>query len=90
MQHSAPALDDFISSVIGQADPALGAEWTKLVQGKDVKSGAPATKTYDPLDPQVQFRMLTEAQHHRGLQARVVSVQPGVGQGRRVVRDRAA
>ena len=35
--------------------------WTKLVQGKDAKSGAPATKTYDPLDPQTQFRMLTEA-----------------------------
>ncbi len=56
----APALDDFISSVIGQADPALGAEWTKLVQAKDLKNGAPVGKTYDPLDPQVQFRMLTE------------------------------
>ena len=40
----APALDDFISSVIGQADPALGAVWTKLVQAKDVKNGAPATR----------------------------------------------
>lgn len=56
----APALDDFISSVIGQADPVLGAEWTKLVQAKDLKNGAPAGKSYDPLDPQVQFRMLTE------------------------------
>ncbi|WP_250285648.1 Swt1 family HEPN domain-containing protein [Frankia sp. CiP1_Cm_nod2] len=56
----APALDDFISSVIGQADPALGAEWTKLVQAKDLKNGVPAGKSYDPLDPQVQFRMLTE------------------------------
>ena len=56
----APALDDFISSVIGQADPAMGAKWTKLVQGKDVKNGVPADKAYDPLDPQVQFRMLTE------------------------------
>ncbi|WP_462188620.1 MULTISPECIES: Swt1 family HEPN domain-containing protein [unclassified Frankia] len=56
----APALDDFISSVIGQADPALGAEWTKLVQAKDLKNGAPASKSYDPLDPQVQFRLLTE------------------------------
>ena len=36
----APALDDFISSVIGQASPALGANWTQLVQGKDVKNGA--------------------------------------------------
>ncbi|MCK9923645.1 Swt1 family HEPN domain-containing protein [Frankia sp. AgPm24] len=56
----APALDDFISSVIGQVDPALGAEWTKLVHGKDVKNGASADKSYDPLDPQVQFRILTE------------------------------
>ena len=56
----APALDDFISTVIGQADPALGAEWTQLVQGKDIKNGAPAGKVYDALDPQVQFRMLTE------------------------------
>ncbi|CCK55005.1 Conserved protein of unknown function (part1) [Mycobacterium canettii CIPT 140070008] len=57
----APALDDFIASVVGQANPALGAEWTKLVQDKDLKKGAPAGKTYDPLDPQVQFRMLTES-----------------------------
>jgi predicted AAA+ superfamily ATPase len=56
----APVLDDFISSVVGQADPAMGAEWTKLVQRKDLKNGAPPVKTYDPLDPQVQFRMLTE------------------------------
>ncbi len=56
----APALDDFISSVIGQTNRELGAEWIKLVQAKDVKNGAPADKVYDPLDPQVQFRMLTE------------------------------
>ena len=56
----APALDDFISSVIGQGDPALGAAWPKLVQNKDSKNGAPSTKTYEPLDPQVQLRMLTE------------------------------
>lgn len=56
----APALDDFIASVVGQEDPRIGAEWTKLVQGKDVKNGVPAGKVYDPLDPQVQFRMLTE------------------------------
>jgi hypothetical protein len=56
----APALDDYISSVIGQADPALGADWTKLVQAKDVKNGASPTKAYEPLDPQVQFRILTE------------------------------
>lgn len=33
----------------------------QLVQLKDGKSGAPADKTYDPRDPQVQFRILTEA-----------------------------
>ncbi|TXI48376.1 MAG: ATP-binding protein [Mycolicibacter arupensis] len=57
----APALDDFIASVIGQGDPALGAAWTKLVQIKDGKKGAPADKTYNPHDPQVQFRILTES-----------------------------
>ena len=57
----APALDDFIASVIGQGDPALGAAWTKLVQLKDGKKGAPADKTYNPHDPQVQFRILTES-----------------------------
>lgn len=57
----APPLDDFIASVIGQGDPALGAAWTKLVQFKDGKKGAPSDKTYNPLDPQVQFRILTES-----------------------------
>ena len=56
----APALDDFISTVVGQGDPTLGAVWTKLVQAKDSKNGAPSTKAYDALDPQVQFRILTE------------------------------
>lgn len=60
-QTMAPPLDDFIASVIGQGDPALGAAWTKLVQLKDGKKGAPSDKTYNPLDPQVQFRILTEA-----------------------------
>lgn len=59
-QVMAPALDDFISLVIGQADPALGADWVKLVKDKDARNGAPAGRTYDPLDPQVQFRILTE------------------------------
>ncbi|QXT62660.1 Swt1 family HEPN domain-containing protein [Tessaracoccus palaemonis] len=56
-QQIAPPLDDFISTVVGQGDPELGAVWTKLVQAKDK---APLHKTYDALDPQVQFRMLTE------------------------------
>jgi predicted AAA+ superfamily ATPase len=59
-QTMAPPLDDFIASVVGQGDPELGAVWTKLVQAKDVKNGAPGDKLYDPLDPQVQFRILTE------------------------------
>ena len=56
----APALDDFISSVIGQVDRALGANWVSLVQAKDLKNGASAGKKYDPRDPQLQLRMLTE------------------------------
>jgi predicted AAA+ superfamily ATPase len=59
-QTMAPALDDFIASVVGQGDAALGAEWTRLVQTKDMKKGAPADKAYDPLDPHLQFRILTE------------------------------
>ena len=55
----APALDDFIASVIGQGDKALGAVWAQLVQARDAKNGI-SGKSYDPLDPQVQFRMLTE------------------------------
>ncbi|EHB57971.1 hypothetical protein MycrhDRAFT_0407 [Mycolicibacterium rhodesiae JS60] len=54
----APPLDDFISLVIGQGDPAVGAAWPKLVQAKD---GASNTKTYSAHDPQVQFRILTES-----------------------------
>ncbi|WP_459953222.1 Swt1 family HEPN domain-containing protein, partial [Mycobacterium avium] len=53
--------DDFIASVIGQGNAELGAVWVKLVQNKDEKNHAPSDKTYDPLDPQVQLRMLTEA-----------------------------
>lgn len=64
----APALDDFISSVIGQADPAMGAEWTKLVHAKDLKNGVPAGKVYDALDPQVQLRILTEGNITGGYQ----------------------
>lgn len=68
-QVMAPVLDDFISTVVGQADRALGAEWTALVQAKDVRNGAPAGKTYDPLDPQVQFRILTEGNITGGFRA---------------------
>ena len=67
-QVMAPALDDFIASVIGQGDPALGAAWIKLVQAKDTKNGAAVGKAYDPLDPQLQFRMLTESNITSGFQ----------------------
>lgn len=53
----APALDDYISSVIGAIDAAAGANWVQLVAAKDGHAG----KVYDPLDPQVQLRMLTES-----------------------------
>ncbi|OOK66168.1 hypothetical protein BZL29_7686 [Mycobacterium kansasii] len=45
-----PPSDDFIASIVGQGNPSLGADWTKLVQGKDLKNGVPSTKTYEPLD----------------------------------------
>ncbi len=60
-QMMAPPLDDFIASVVGQGDPALGAAWTKLVRTQGREKGAPSDKTYNPLDPQVQFRILTES-----------------------------
>lgn len=53
----APALDDYISSVIGAVDPSVGANWVQLIAAKDGHAG----KVYDPLDPQVQLRMLTES-----------------------------
>ncbi|GAA2003805.1 Swt1 family HEPN domain-containing protein [Nocardiopsis rhodophaea] len=55
----APPLDDYISAAIGKRTQT-GAEWTKLVEDKDAKNGA-SGKQYDPLDPQVQLRMLTES-----------------------------
>ena len=55
----APALDDYIASVVGHGDPSLGAVWPKLVENKDAKRGI-AGKTYDALDPSVQFRILLE------------------------------
>lgn len=68
-QTMAAPLDDFIASVVGQGDPELGAVWTKLVQAKDVKNGATGDKTYDPIDPQVQFRILTEGNITSGFKA---------------------
>lgn len=52
----APALDDYISSVIGAVDAAAGANWVELVIARDGDSG----RHYDPLDPACQLRMLTD------------------------------
>jgi len=53
----APPLDDYISSVIGAVEPSAGANWVELVAAKDGHPG----KVYDPLDPYMQLRMLTES-----------------------------
>ena len=53
----APALDDYISSVIGAVDPTVGAQWIKLLEARDGDSG----RAYDPLDPSAQLRMLTDS-----------------------------
>lgn len=55
----APALDDFIAATIGRGTSA-GAQWVKLIEAKDAKNGI-VGKSYDPLDPQTQFRILTES-----------------------------
>src|SRR6478609_2271538 len=54
----APVLDDFIARSVAPQLPE-GASWTALVAMKDKKKGVEG-KEYDPLDPQVQLRMLTE------------------------------
>jgi len=53
----APPLDDYISSVIGAVEPSAGANWVELVAAKDGHPG----KVYDPLDPYMQLRILTES-----------------------------
>jgi predicted AAA+ superfamily ATPase len=53
----APPLDNYISSVIGAVGPAAGTNWVELVAAKDGAKG----KIYDPLDPHVQLRILTES-----------------------------
>jgi predicted AAA+ superfamily ATPase len=54
----APALDDFIARSVA---PRLsqGESWTEFVSRRDAKKGIKG-KDYNPLDPQVQLRMLTE------------------------------
>lgn len=54
----APPLDDFIATVIGKGTQS-GAQWVQLVETKDARN-SPGERSYDPLDPQVQLRMLTE------------------------------
>jgi len=63
----APALDDFIAGIVGQVSPELGANWVKLVEAKDAKKGI--SKSYDPHDPQVQLRILTEGNITGGFKA---------------------
>lgn len=53
----APALNDYITSVIGAIDPTVAhTNWVHLVAARDAAPG----KTYDALDPQLQLRMLTD------------------------------
>ncbi len=44
-QTMAPALDDYIATVVGQGDQQLGAVWTKLVHTKDMK------RAHQPIRP---------------------------------------
>lgn len=58
-----PVLDKFIAeAVAGDLQP--GASWTALVAARDLKKGI-AGKDYNPLDVQVQMRMLTENIAHQ-------------------------
>jgi hypothetical protein len=53
----APPLDEFIARSVASHLPP-GTTWPALVAMKDKRKGP--GKEYDPLDPQVQLRMLTE------------------------------
>ena len=56
----APALDEFIALAVAAELPEK-ASWAALVAMKDKKKGIDAAgRDYDPRDPQVQLRMLTE------------------------------
>ncbi|MEI2713845.1 MAG: Swt1 family HEPN domain-containing protein [Nocardioides sp.] len=81
----APALDDYIASVIGAVDAAVGANWVQLVAAKDGHAG----KVYDPLDPQVQLRMLTESSITNNVKPRWYPFSDTLGSGWRGVRNRA-
>src|SRR4051794_1270692 len=54
----APPLDAFIQQAVAEK-LKTGTSWVMLVQLKDEKNGTTG-KSYEPLDPQVQLRMLTE------------------------------
>lgn len=75
----APALDDYISSLIGRESPELGAAWATLVEAKDAKKSETAGRVYDPLDPQVQLRMLTEGNITAGLRGGAYVVVKALG-----------
>ena len=57
----APALDDFISSVIGAGELPSRCRLDEARRAKDSKNGHRGQGRTTALDPQVQFRMLTEA-----------------------------
>ena len=58
-----PALNEFITRVLSAELPA-GHSWTQLVALRDQQNGITG-KTYEPGDPQVQLRMLTENIPHQ-------------------------
>lgn len=60
-QVTTPVLDDFISATIGAENREMGANWVELIRAKD---GNPSGRDYDPFDPQIQFRMLSEGITH--------------------------
>lgn len=51
-------LDAFIASAVGEVIPE-GKDWTVLLAALDAERGT-SGKSYNPLDPQAQFRMITE------------------------------
>lgn len=53
-----PALDRFVTSIIGPSLPP-STSWTSLLAAKDSRNGA--NKTYNPEDPQNGLRMVTES-----------------------------
>ena len=84
------ALDDFIASVGRPARSRAGCGVDEARRRPRTEERGASDKTYDPLDPQVQLRMLTE-QHPARPQAGLVSRSTTrSGRAGRGVRKRAA